>query len=210
MKDNIFGSPNISPAAFVFNEDGSVIGDVTVDRDVIIAPGASIRADKAGPFYIGKGTNIQDGVIFHGLLNEYKEVGGEEFSIWIGSHCSIAHRALIHGPARIDKKTFIGFDAIVHKSIVGRNSFIDFKAVIKNSTLGHDCHVGIGAIVANVIIADGKYIEDNQVVKKQDIADNLPDVPIEIAKIDQEFNKEVVDLNKQLVELHRVRRKNGE
>jgi carbonic anhydrase/acetyltransferase-like protein (isoleucine patch superfamily) len=129
-KDYIFGTPIISPKAFVFNDE-SVIGDVVIEHDVIVAPGASIRADECGPFYIGKGTNVQDGVIFHGLLNKYIEVGEEQFSIWIGSHCSIAHRALIHGPSMIGKKTFIGFDAIVHASVIGRNCFIDFKAVVK-------------------------------------------------------------------------------
>ena len=97
MTDSIFGTPIISSKAFVFNEE-SVIGGVVIEHDVIVAPGASIRADECGPFYIGKGTNLQDGVIFHGLLNRYIEVGEEQFSIWVGSHCSIAHRALNSWP----------------------------------------------------------------------------------------------------------------
>lgn len=207
MKDSIFGTSIISSKAFVFNED-SVIGDVVIEHDVIVAPGASIRADECGPFYIGKGTNIQDGVIFHGLLNKYIEVGEEQFSIWVGSHCSIAHRALIHGPTKIGKKTFVGFDSIIHASIVGRNCFVDFKAVIKKSTIGNNCHIGVGAIIVGVKIPNGKYIEDNQVVSNQQMADALPEVSPEMKETDEEFNKEVVDLNKELVELYRAR-KNG-
>ena len=36
-------------------------------ENVIVAPNTSIRADEGAPFYIGENTNIQDGVVIHGL-----------------------------------------------------------------------------------------------------------------------------------------------
>lgn len=208
-QDAFFGDKKIHDKAYV-RKEASVIGAVIVEKDVMIAPSVSIRADECGPFLIGVGTNVQDGVIMHGLLNKYITVGTEQFSIWIGSHCSIAHRAIIHGPSKIDKKTFVGFDAIVHASIVGRNCFVDFKAVIKNSTIGNDCHVGVGAIVTNVTVDNGRYIADGQIVNTQLVADTLPMTPASVREKDEEFNHEVVDLNIQLVRLYRARQRKKE
>lgn len=202
--DEFFGDPQISDKAFVC-QGASVIGEVYIEKDVLIAPGASIRADECGPFKIGIGTNVQDGVILHGLLNKYLELEGKSYSIWIGSHCSIAHRALIHGPTMLDKKTFVGFDAIIHASVIGRNCFIDFKAVVKNARVGKNCHIGIGATVTDVIVADGKYVADGQIVNMQHLADILPLTPPEKRDRDNDFNKEVVDLNKELIRLYRAR-----
>jgi carbonic anhydrase/acetyltransferase-like protein (isoleucine patch superfamily) len=174
MADSSFGTPEIHPESYVHNKS-SVIGRVIIEAGVIVAPSASIRADEGNPFKICKGTNIQDGVIMHGLEGKYVEAEGKEFSIWIGSHCSITHNALIHGPTKIGKKTFIGFKSIINNSIIGRN-----------------CHIGDGAIVKGVIIADGRYVDDGQVVNSQRIADSLLIASAE----KQEFNKVVVDVNK--------------
>lgn len=206
MKDVFFGDKHIDERAFVRGE-AFVIGDVIIERDVLIAPGTSIRADECGPFYIGRGTNVQDGVIMHGLLNQYVDVGESHFSIWIGSHCSIAHRALVHGPTVIHKKTFIGFDTVIHAANIGRNCFVDFKAVIKNAVIGKNCHVGIGAIITDVIIDHGRYIADGQIVNQQALADALPMSLKKVQEVDKNFNKEVVDLNITLVRLYRAREK---
>lgn len=204
--DTIFGNPVIDPEAFISSK-ATVVGDMTIERHVIVAPGASLRADEGAPFYISKGTNIQDGVILHGLLNKYVQVSGVDYSVWIGSHCSIAHRALIHGPTLIRKKSFIGFAAVVHHSEIGHNCFIDIRATIKKAMIGSYCHIGAGAIVTNVSVADGKYVCDGCVVNDQRQAENLPNISEKMQEEDREFNKEVVELNKNLVELYTARRK---
>ncbi len=132
MIDDIFGTPVIHPEAFISSK-ATIVGDVTIEKNVIVAPSASIRADEGAPFFIGKGTNIQDHVNLHGLLNRYVQVDNKQYSIYIGTHCSIAHGALIHGPTKIGKKTFIGFKVTVHNSIVGRNCFIKTGADVENS-----------------------------------------------------------------------------
>lgn len=174
--DSIFGTPEFDPEECFVSSKATVIGKVIIEKDVMVAPGACLRADEGAPFKICKGTNIQDGVFVHGLLEKYvKGDDGEKYSVYIGSHCSIAHGALIHGPTKIGKKTFVGFKATVHNSTVGRN-----------------CYIGIGAIVNGVHIADNRFIHDGAVINCQEVADGLPLVPDD----KKHFNKDVVDYNK--------------
>jgi len=182
--DTIFGNPEIHQDSFISSRS-AVIGRVTIEKDVIVAPGCSIRADEGSPFMVCKGTNVQDGVTFHGLHEKFVEVSGEKFSIHVGSHCSIAHNALVHGPAKIGKKTFIGP-----------------KAEIWASEIGVHCHIGHGASVIGVKIGDGKFVPNGMMVDRQKIADQLDDV----TSSQREFNKEVVDYNKSLVTRYKERR----
>jgi acyl-[acyl carrier protein]--UDP-N-acetylglucosamine O-acyltransferase len=89
--------PQLHPSAFV-SPFASIIGDVRVGGNVFIAPNTSLRADEGTPFYIESDTNLQDGVILHGLAHERFQINGREFSIYIGKKTSIAHGAIVHGP----------------------------------------------------------------------------------------------------------------
>lgn len=206
--DAYFGNPQFDEKECYVSRSARITGRVILEKDVIVCPHTSLRADEGAPFKVCKGTNIQDSVIFHGLKDTFvrDEKTGEEFSILVGSHCAIAHRALVHGPAKIGKFSFIGFDVIVHGSIIGHNAFVDFRATIKSSTIGNHCHIGIGAIVNNVFIGNNRYVRDGQVVNDQKEADLLPIVPEAIANADNLFNKEVVEFNKELVKIYHQRR----
>lgn len=177
-----FGKSEISSKSYV-HPKAEVIGRVIIEDNVLIAPNASIRADEGSPFKISKGCNVQDGVVMHGLYEKYVTVGEEKFSIFIGSHCSIAHQAMIHGPTFIDKKTFVGFRAIVH-----------------NSRIGKHCHIGHGAIVVGVEIPDNRYVGHGMVIDSQDKVKRLSLVTEE----DNNFNKEVVDVNKRMKEVYQL------
>lgn len=76
--------PRIDKTAFV-SQFSSVIGDVSIKQNVYVAPNVSIRADEGTPFSIGANTNLQDGVILHGLLNQRITVGKKSYSIFIGN-----------------------------------------------------------------------------------------------------------------------------
>lgn len=204
--DTIFGNPEIHPDSFISSK-ATVIGKVTVERDVIIAPGAKIRADEGSPFRICHGTNIQDGVTMHGLLDKYVEADGVKYSVYVGPSCSIAHDARLHGPTWISKRCFVGFDATVHASTIGRNSNVGFQALVKNSVVGSNCHVGDAAKILGVNIKDERYIADGLIVNTQEMADALPTITGEQHEKDEEFNREVVDYNKKLVKLYKQRRK---
>ncbi|OPY51942.1 MAG: Carbonic anhydrase precursor [Methanosaeta sp. PtaU1.Bin060] len=161
--------PTVSATAFV-DESATLIGDVRVGEDVYIAPAVSIRADEASPIIIGKGCNIQDGVIFHGLKGS---------SITLGSRISIAHGAVVHGPMSIGDESFVGFNSVVHAS-----------------ALGERCFVGHGAVVIGVRLAEGRFVPHGALVDTQEKADALGDVPGSLSG----FNDEVVEVNEEFAE----------
>jgi carbon dioxide concentrating mechanism protein CcmM len=169
--------PKIDKTAFI-SQFSSVIGDVTLRNNVYVAPNVSIRADEGTPFYIGTNTNLQDGVILHGLLNRRVSVGDESYSIYLGNEVTIAHKALVHGPCFIGDKTFVGFDAIVYNAIVGKGSFISNNAVITNG----------------VRIAPNRFVPPGAHIDSQEKADALSKVPrdskefaYEVQRVNQEF-----------------------
>ena len=169
--------PTIHESTFV-HSFSKVIGDVRIGANVIVAPGTSIRADEGTPFFIGENTNIQDGVVIHGL-EQGRVIGDdqEEYSVWIGKNASITHMALIHGPA-----------------YVGDNSFIGFRSTVFNARVGAGCIVMMHALIQDVEIPPGKYVPSGAIITTQQQADRLPDVQ----ERDQEFTHHVVGINQAL------------
>lgn len=166
--------PKIDKSSFI-SPFSSVIGDVAIRNNVYVAPNVSVRADEGTPFYVGSNTNLQDGVILHGLLNRKVTVGEKSYSIFIGNKVTIAHRALVHGPCYIGNNVFVGFNSIVYNAIVGKDSFISYNAVVTNGV----------RVPANRFVPPGAHIDS------QEKADALPPVP----KDSQEFAYEVQKVN---------------
>lgn len=166
--------PKIDPTAYV-HSFSNIIGDVHIGTNVLIAPGTSIRADEGTPFRVSAGTNIQDGVVIHGL-EKGRVVGddGNEYSVWIGKNASITHMALIHGPA-----------------YVGDDCFIGFRSTIFNARVGNGCIVMMHALVQDVEIPPGKYVPSGAIITSQQQADRLPDVQ----ESDRAFAHHVVGIN---------------
>ncbi|MDJ1180833.1 ribulose bisphosphate carboxylase small subunit [Roseofilum sp. BLCC_M91] len=166
--------PKIDSSAYV-HAFSNLIGDVQIGANVLVAPGTSIRADEGAPFYIGDHTNVQDGVVIHGL-EEGRVVGddGKKYSVWIGDHSSITHMALIHGPA-----------------YVGDNCFIGFRSTVFNARIGNGCIVMMHALIQDVEIPPGKYVPSGSIITNQQQADRLPDVQ----KSDLAFASHVVGVN---------------
>ena len=154
-----------------------VIGQVTIAKQVMVSPGASIRGDEGGKIFIGSQSNVQDNVILHGLLHQAVQVGNERYSIYIGEQVSCAHASIIHGPTYIGNNTFIGFGAIVHTAHIGEN-----------------CFIGHGSKIIGVTIADGKFVPHGDIIDCQEKADMLGEVPKQFIH----FNEEVVRVNVEL------------
>jgi carbon dioxide concentrating mechanism protein CcmM len=169
--------PKIHETTFV-HPVANIIGDVRIGANVIIAPGTSIRADEGTPFHIGENTNIQDGVVIHGL-EQGRVIGDDQnkYSVWIGDNVSITHMALIHGPA-----------------YVGDNSFIGFRSTVFNARVGAGCIVMMHALIQDVEIPPGKYVPSGAIITTQQQADRLPDAEPE----DQQFAHHVVGVNQSL------------
>lgn len=135
FESNIAGDvPQVDETAYV-HPSALVIGNIRIGAKVYVGPCAVIRADEPGPdgkvvpITIGAEANVQDGVILHAL-------GGTGVSIGPGT--SIAHGAVVHGPCRI-----------------GRGSFVGFNSVIFNATLGARVVVMHSALVEGVSVPDG-------------------------------------------------------
>lgn len=169
--------PNIADSAFI-SPFSSVIGDVTIRDNVFIAPSVSIRADEGTPFYIGSNTNIQDGVILHGILNKRIRVKGKGYSIYVGNEVTAAHGALIHGPCYIADHVFIGFNAIIYEAIIGKGAFISYHAVVTNG----------------VRIAPNRFVPPGANIDTQEKADALLPVPAD----SQAFAESVQLVNQEL------------
>ncbi|APB34000.1 carbon dioxide concentrating mechanism protein CcmM [Gloeomargarita lithophora Alchichica-D10] len=166
--------PRIDPTAFV-HSFSNIIGDVRIGAEVLVAPGTSIRADEGSPFHIGAGTNLQDGVIIHGL--EQGRVTGEDgqaYSVWIGEDSSITHGVLVHGPA-----------------YVGKNCFIGFRSMVFNARVNDGCIVMMHCLIQDVEIPAGRFVASGTVITMQQQADRLPPVSPE----DVAFAQHVVGIN---------------
>ncbi|MEG4799645.1 ribulose bisphosphate carboxylase small subunit [Microcoleus sp. ARI1-B5] len=166
--------PKIHDTAFV-HSFSNIIGDVHIGSNVMIAPGTSIRADEGTPFYIGEGSNIQDGVVIHGL--EKGRVTGDDgksYSVWVGKNTSLTHMSLIHGPA-----------------YVGEDCFIGFRSTVFNARVGNGCIVMMHVLIKDVEIPPGKYVPSGAIITNQKQADRLPDVQ----DSDVEFATHVIGIN---------------
>lgn len=173
--------PKISESAFI-GPFSSVIGDVIIEKNVFVGANVVLRADEGTPFYIGYNSNIQDGVIFHGLKDSKYFVNGIGYSIYIGNEVSIAHGALIHGPAIVGNNTFVGFNSIVFNAIVGDNCYIDTGAIV----------------TGGIMIAANRYVPIGAIINTQDKADNLLEVP----KEQSNFSEKVIKVNVELSEVY--------
>ncbi|MDA8336076.1 MAG: carbonate dehydratase [Peptococcaceae bacterium] len=157
--------PCIDPTAYV-GPFSTVIGDVTLGANVFVASNVTIRADEGTPFFIGANSNLQDGVVLHGLREGRVVVDAREFSIHIGEGVTCAHGCLVHGPCRLENKVFVGFNAIILNAVIGEGSFVSNAAVVTDGV----------RIAANRLVPVGALIDT------QKKADALGPVPVEKEK----------------------------
>jgi carbonic anhydrase/acetyltransferase-like protein (isoleucine patch superfamily) len=194
--------PNIEDTAFI-HPFAVVIGDCYIGKMVMMSPTAVCRGDEGTPIHIGDFSNIQDGVLIHDLqtttdiknfdqrlfnkegerisINDSRTVQEGEYSVYVGNGSSLAHDAMIHGPAWI-----------------GNNTFIGMKTIVYNAKVGNNVAVGVSSVITNgVEIPDNKFVPPGSVVTSQEQADNLPD---RVGTPFEEYNKGVVDVNSKLAE----------
>jgi carbonic anhydrase/acetyltransferase-like protein (isoleucine patch superfamily) len=179
--------PVVDPSAFV-HPLGLVIGNVTIGKNVFVAPFAAVRGDEGQPLHVGDDSNVQDGVVIHALETEEHgkpleknqvEVGGKKYAVYVGNRVSLAHQVQIHGPAYVLDDSFVGLQVLVFRARVGKG-----------------CVVEPGCILMGVSVPDGRYVPAGTVLKDQAAADKLPaitdDYPL------KSLNKGVVHVNTSL------------
>ncbi len=181
--------PEIDPTAFV-HPFATVIGHTYIGKRVMVSPFASVRGDEGHPIFIGDESNIQDGVVIHGLGTEHNghpvesnlvKVNGNKYSVYVGRRVSLAHQVQIHGPAVVNKDTFVGMKTLVFKTKVGRG-----------------CVIEPGCILMGVTVDAGRYVPAGTVLKEQKDADNMPHITDDYPFKD--LNKGVVRFNTSLAD----------
>ena len=167
-----------------------VIGSVTLGDQVFVAPAASVRGDEGQHIHIGSQSNVQDGVVVHGLetfegdheLPENEvEVDGKKYSVYIGDRVSLAHQSQVHGPAKVGNDTFVGMQALVFRTEIGDNVVIE-----------------PGAKLIGVKVASGRYVPALSIITKQSEADALPRITPDYPY--RNLNAGVIRVNIQLAE----------
>ncbi|KAA3512021.1 gamma carbonic anhydrase family protein [Agrobacterium rosae] len=109
-----------APDRYWVAPDANVIGSVTLEEDVGIWFGATLRGDNE-PITVGRGSNIQEGVMVH---------ADPGFPAKIGEGCTIGHHAIIHG------------------CTIGDNSLVGMGAIVLNGAkIGKNCLIGANALV---------------------------------------------------------------
>ena len=166
----------------------AVIGSVTIGDLIFVAPGASIRGDEGQHIFVGDHSNVQDGVVIHGLetfegdheLPENEvQVAGKSYSVYIGKRVSLAHQSQVHGPAQIGDDTFVGMQALVFRTELGDHVVVE-----------------PGAKLIGVKVASGRYVPALALVTTQEQADALPFITASYPY--RKLNEGVVGVNIQL------------
>ena len=110
----------------------TLIGKVEMHTDASVWFGSVIRGDNE-LIIVGEGSNVQELSVLH------TDMG---FPLTIGKHCTIGHKAMLHG------------------CTIGDNSLVGMGATIMNgAVIGENCLIGAGALVS-----EGKQIPPNSLV----------------------------------------------
>ncbi len=109
-----------------------LIGKVELKSGASVWFNCTLRGD-VEPITVGEGSNIQESSVCH------TDPG---FPLVIGAHCTIGHRAILHG------------------CVIGDGSLIGMGATVLNGArIGKGCLIGAGALVT-----EGKEIPDGSLV----------------------------------------------
>lgn len=179
--------PEIDQTAYI-HPMACVIGNVVLGKNVMVSPFASVRGDEGQPISIGMDSNVQDGVIIHGLETQIKGKFVEKntvyvediaYSVFIGERVSLAHQCHIHGPA-----------------VISDDCFIMMKSFVFNARIQPGCVIEPMAAVMNCTLPPKKYVPAGTIIKNQEDADDCPDITEDypFAKT----NKAVVHVNTSL------------
>ena len=137
-----------APGVLFRAENATIVGDVTLEKDVSIWFGAVLRADKAA-IHIGERSNIQDNAVVH---------TSEGHETRIGRGVSVGHGAIVHG-CTIEDDVLVGMGSIVmNGTVVGRGSIIGAGAVVTGGM-----EIPPGSLVLGVPAKVIKKISEEQI-----------------------------------------------
>ena len=113
--------PEIDPSAWI-SPTALIIGDTVIGAECSVWFNTIVRGD-VNTIRIGRGVNIQDGVICHVTIAKAPLV--------IEDYVSIAHGAIVHG-CMLKRGCLIGIGAkVLDKAVVGEESLIAAGSVVR-------------------------------------------------------------------------------
>ena len=116
-------------------DGGTVIGDVTLAKEVTVWSGAVLRADN-DTIEVGVGTNIQEGAVLH---------ADPGYPLKVGSNVTVGHQAMLHG-CSIEDGVLIGIQAVVlNGAVIGKNSLVGAGALVTEGKLFPENSLIIGS-----------------------------------------------------------------
>ena len=101
-------------------DNATVVGDVTLQKDVSVWYGAVLRGD-SGAITVGEGTNIQENCVLHEKTT-------------LGKQCTVGHGAIVHGCTAGDR-CLIGMGAIIlDGAVLGDDCIVGAGALVTGKT----------------------------------------------------------------------------
>jgi len=127
-------APVVADSAWVA-PGATLVGAVELEEESSVWYGAVLRAEKAR-IRIGRGSNLQDGVIVH---------VDEGFDAILGEGVSVGHNAVLHG-CTLESDVLVGMNAtVLNGAVIGSGSLVAAGAVVLEGTV-----VPPGSLVAGV------------------------------------------------------------
>jgi carbonic anhydrase/acetyltransferase-like protein (isoleucine patch superfamily) len=137
------------PDRFWLAPDATVIGKVELGEDVGIWFGSVLRGDNE-PIVVGKGSNIQEGVMIH---------TDPRYPVTLGENCTIGHHAIIHG-CTIGDNSLVGMGAtILNGAKIGRNCLVGANALVTEGKEFPDNSLIVGSPAKVMRVLDDEAVE---------------------------------------------------
>lgn len=129
--------PTLKNSVYI-DEACVLIGDITLDDDSSVWPLVAARGD-VNHIFIGKRTNVQDGVVLHVTRKSPSKPLGNP--LLIGDDVTIGHKAMLHG-CSVGNRILVGMGAVILDGavleddvILGAGSLVPPGKVLKSGFL---------------------------------------------------------------------------
>jgi carbonic anhydrase/acetyltransferase-like protein (isoleucine patch superfamily) len=135
--------------------DAVIIGDVTLDEQATVWPGAVLRGDDGG-IRVGARTSVQDGTVVHAT---------SELDTVIGARCVIGHIVHLEGCV-IEDDALVGNGSVVlHRAVVRSHSLVGSNAVVPNGfeVPTGAMALGVPATLREGVVQPGQFEETVQI-----------------------------------------------
>ncbi len=105
--------PKLAEGVFI-HPRATVIGQVSLGRDVSVWPGAVIRGDMHW-IRVGDRSNVQDNAVIH-VTHASENFNPDGWPTDIGNDVVIGHRAVLHG-CKVEDRVLVGIGAILNDGV---------------------------------------------------------------------------------------------